>query len=362
MTLDLIPQPVAESPIRAIERAWPEEDREKVAQFLTVAADDPALIPFLAMSAELGLNPFTGEIWLIETKARDGSGGKLKRPAVGRDGLLKHARRDPAYGGYHAQVVCAGDEFEVAYTGAADDPQVHHRQAKAAGVADQNWRGAILGAWCKVLIKGRAPTFYYAPLKEHGRVGTGSGGKYWQGAWDHTSAMILKAAVSYCHRLATGVSGVVPADELKAGIEAAAVEAAAPEDGEALLAGLDLPDDLAAELAEALDRANALSPFSWGPAKVRMRLAGRGLEVARAALEEVRAQVAADEERRAAPTETLIPARDVRPGMTVLTPEEEWATLRDVAEADGDVLLFWGEEEGPALTLDADAEVTVREA
>jgi hypothetical protein len=37
----------------------------------------------------------------------------------------------------------------------------------------------------------------------------------WDGAWDYTSTMILKSAQSYVLRIALGVTGFVPVDELR---------------------------------------------------------------------------------------------------------------------------------------------------
>src|SRR5690606_24251467 len=118
--------------------AWGPEEKKAVAEFLHIEPDDPALVPFLAIAAQYGLDPFMREIWLIDTTKRERAengewkdGPRTLTPAVGRDGLLKVARRTPEYEGFQAQVVCAKDEFSVAYTGSRDDPQIHHVQRKS---------------------------------------------------------------------------------------------------------------------------------------------------------------------------------------------------------------------------------------
>lgn len=285
-----------QNPIQAMEAAWPKRDREKLARFLNIDADNEAFIPFLTIASELGLNPFTGEIWLIpqrnrvkNAQGRWEDGPPKYSPAVGRDGLLKSARRHPEYLGFKAGVHCEGDEFAIDY-GTQD---VHHVQRW-----DGKERGTILGAWCRVAMRNREPLLYYAPLREHGRYDTEK--NRWQGAWDYLSGMILKSAVSYAHRLALGVSGVVPADELREGGGDLAELPEQTEDIGALIEELtpDLDDELRTELTAAVREANERTPFSWAPSKLRMRLGGKGAAAAKEVYEEVR-----DENQRAAPYE-----------------------------------------------------------
>lgn len=300
------------NPIRAMEAAWPEKDREALAKFVGVEPDNEAFIPFLAIAADLGLNPLTGEIWLIETHPRvKNAQGRWEsttryQPAVGRDGLLKLARQEPTYRGFTSGVHCAGDDFAIDYTRQA----CHHVQTW-----DGENRGKILGAWCRVALEGRAPLFYYAPLREHGQYDTDN--QKWRGAWDYVSAMILKAAVSYAHRLALGVSGFVPVDELNDKGHSLTETAGLPSDMPALdvaddlrEAAPDLPDDLRQELEAALREANALSPFSWGPAKIRMRLGGKDADAARSVLDEIREDTARSTLARSAVPEPAEPSAE----------------------------------------------------
>jgi len=372
-TAEAPPEPVLEVPTLSLaERAadptgglqladefWTPERREQVGRFLGVKEDNPAMVPFLSIAAQMGLNPFLGEIWLIETKQRrkDGDAGTPKyTPAVGRDGLLKAARRTPEYEGYEAQVVRVGDEFTMAYSGGEDDPQIHHVQG---GTVTEQGPGKIVGAWCKVHVRGQRPTFYYAPYREHARTGTNSQGeKYLVGAWAYSSAMILKAAVSYAHRLAIGVGGFLPVDEMQDGehiLEGTAVEQTPAERavslteelGSILQAETTLSEELRAQLVPALEEANSLSPFSWGPAKVRMRLAGKAEEDGLRVLEEVRHQVEADRKRDAKRAEqvereaavedaaVVVRAEDLEPGSVVIWRDEPEEVV-EIAEAEGE--------------------------
>ena len=322
------------------EEMYSEEQRAQIAEFLGIKPDDHALVPFLAIAAQLGLDPFTGEIWLIDTTKRiqkDGQwqdGPRKLTPAVGRDGLLKIARdrtRTEGYLGYRSDVHCERDTFHVEHHDGSDSPSVRHSYSGAG----PEMRGEIQGAWCKVRMRGQDPTFYYAPLREHGKVGQRNGSPYWQGAWAYTHAMILKAAVSYAHRLAIGVSGFVPADELGEHgpiTDSEASEMPSVEDElRELLDAERVPEDLADALAEAIARVNELAPFFWGPAKIQMRLKGRGKEGAAEALEELRGEIESMEATAATETAeadatVILRAEDVVPGQVI--------TLGDAIEAE----------------------------
>lgn len=354
-TTDLVKAPVQENPIARMERAWPKEHREALAQFLNIEADDRAFIPFLALCAEMDMNPFTGEVWLIPKKKRGADGeeaGRQLTPAIGRDGLLKYARGQKEYLGFKSGVVCENDEFAIDY----GEGKVHHVQSKRADQGE-NWRGKILGAWCKVDVRGREPLIYYAPLKEHGRYKQRENGGYWEGAWDYTSAMITKAAVSYSHRLALGVSGFVPVDELRpdgSSITEGAGGAAAVEapDVSELIRQLVPDEELAGELVKEVEEANGHAPFSWGKSKIRMMLEGRGESGARAILEEVRednAKARAREQEAAEKVEDAVQvcrAEDVQPGMEVRH-EADWVKVTDVIPGDDVVALILEGKDAP---------------
>lgn len=323
---DLIP--LEERELRGLELAekhFPMERRAQVAQFLDVPADSPALLPYLAWCASLNLSPIAGHVWLIpkKVKGRDGESDRMTyRPAIGRDGLLHKARETKGqpggYRGLRANVVCEHDTFEVEDDGF--DVKVLHRFAHKPtefdeGVSPDRYRGRVIGAWAKCFIDGEPPTFFFANLREHGRlrqvwdwnpsarkrapIYLDAAGKRtwdefdatgmrhrplqeWEGAWDYVSTMILKAAQSYVLRIGLGVTGVIPIDEMRAPVGADTGEAAS---GGGFVAGGDLAgepdlsfiaqDDLRERFERAIETANEQEPFSWGPAKCEMVLKGR---------------------------------------------------------------------------------------
>lgn len=382
MTGELVQRPVdgADS-LDLADQRFDMEKREAIARFLEVPAEDPALIPYLAICARYGLDPVMGQVWLIPQKVK-GRNGKpdreIMRPSIGRDGLLAVARRTPEYQGLQAAIVCARDEFSVEYTGDFEkDPVIRHKTAakptewpppvpegETAPAPDDpgSWRGPILGAWAKVYLKGKTPVYYYAPLKEHGKVGTNrsTGEKYWMSAWTYTSAMILKAAQSTALRIAVGVTGVVPSDELRA--EPDAPEAPTQEDAPRLaadavskVADAEWREGLTDELSAAVYRVNELEPFAWSPAKVRMRLAERTEEEAEAALRELRARIQeleASEEEEVVEAEVYVYAGDLQPGQTIKL-GEEWHQLEDVAPDKEAVTLVLSEDDVREVEADA---------
>ena len=224
-------QPDATSPqspqILALADRFPQDEQEAIARFAGVTTDHYAFRPLLAMSQLYGLSPLLGEIWLLETDVFDresGTWGKELRPAVGRDGFLKVLSRDdnvitPPRG----NVVCSNDHFEVIDNG--EEVKVDHRITLGKGsgeAAEAEARGEILGAWAILRFRdGRAPFYFYAPLSEYGKRGAvGENGQEpeedWLGAWTYTSAMIFKCPQSYVMRVGGGITGVVPADEMRA--------------------------------------------------------------------------------------------------------------------------------------------------
>lgn len=201
-----------------------QERKQQIAQFLDVPEDSPAFLPFLAISYELGLNPILGEIWLIPQAIREKQGGSWVtvghkyRPSVGRDGLLRKAREDPSFEGIKSDVVCANDEFEVEHdtSNPYAPPKIIHRYGKKeAGKDPRRSRGAVIGAWAILYLRNRPPVYFFADAAEYAKTKTRDGKKEYSGAWEYTSAMCLKAAVSYVCRTGLGVSGVLPADEMR---------------------------------------------------------------------------------------------------------------------------------------------------
>lgn len=391
------PRP-ADNALSLIEEQFPMERREQIAAYLNIDADHPGMIPYLAICAQYGLHPLMGQIWLIEVKgksrSKDGEGKerevKKLAPVVGRDGFLAIANRTPEYEGMQYGVVCERDSFDVEWTGNRDDPKVIHRYASKPIVTEMHevngkqvpvedpgrWRGKILGAWCKVFVKGRVPTFYYAPMTEHAKVGTNDdGSRYMQGAWNYTSGMILKSAQSWALRLALGITGIVPADEMvPEGDRPTAV--AEPPSYTEMVEGLALPDSLKADLVESLEVVNELEPNSWGAAKVQMRLTGRSMEEAEQVLSEIqedarklqkraaeRAEAqhtAAAEEAPAEDAVLVVKASEVEEGDRL--EEQDGAEVLKVVVSDDLVTIVVDAGEGDAndLEREPDQEVEVR--
>lgn len=276
----------------ALERAFPPERRTQLAQFLNVDAENPAFMPFLEIAASYQLDPVLGEIWLIPVKNRikDGNvwrdGPAKYRPAVGRDGLLKVARRDVSFRGVKFDTVCAEDTFIVSHNTEDPDAPPRIRHEYPAKITE---RGAIMGAWAICYLRDRPPVYFFASLKEHGRTKDYDGKVTWEGAWSYTSSMIIKAAVSYVLRIGFGVSGLIPYDELQAGlsVDGTAEEvpeevAVAPEDAEVWDHVLSVvgPDGVAKLRA-------ATSAAGWGLAECELKLGGQDVEGFRSILAEL---------------------------------------------------------------------------
>lgn len=351
------------------------EEQAAIASFVGVQPEDPALMPYLAICAKWGLDPVAGQIWLIETKVkgRDGNPDTYrKRPAVGRDGYLAIANSTPGYRGMHSGVVCALDVFEVEHdTANPDSPRILHRyrsKPTEGEEANSRYRGPVIGAWAKVLMEGRPATYFFASIREYGKFGQdrNTGESYAKGSWGYASAMILKAAQSNALRIAIGITGTAPADEMigeHIDAEGAREEPAGLQDIEQAIVNaldsLDLPQDLVGELLEALLRVNELDPFSWAGAKVSMRLVGRSESEAREVLEEVRRDIARAEQRAAdaearaadeqadaeaaaeqpvADAEVIVIAEDVEQGQT-LKLDDGVFEVTDVAESEDEHMI-----------------------
>lgn len=345
--------PVEDRSIRSLELAselFSPAERQQVAALLTVPAESPALMPFLALCVAEGFSPWANHVWLIpkkvKTRAQDGAEVEETKhiPTVGRDGLLHKARQSKgARGGFkglQAQVVCERDSFDVVYTGdIANDPQVLHRFASkptefAADVDPGRYRGKIIGAWAKCYVDGEPPTFYFASVKEHARLKhvwawneavrkrqpmfyAPDGGvtfaeftqrpgggmdrnrpvQEFEGAWDYLSTMILKAAQSYVLRIALGVTGFVPHDELRDPQEWAETPLPAVDSTTAGPDGFDLEEalpvvdpELRERLQRAVDTANEQDAFSWGPAKCEMVLTNRSEAELRSIVEDIESE------------------------------------------------------------------------
>lgn len=338
--LDVVP--VEDRNLRGLEIArsvFPPEDMRKIAQLLAVPDDSPALEPFLALCVAEGFSPWANHVWLIPKKvkvpAADGEGEQeiVKHlPMVGRDGLLHRARntkgRPGGFRGIRSNVVCEKDTFEVRDDG-WETHVLHEFASKPTafdeGVDPGRYRGKILGAWAKVYVDGEPPTFYFASVREHARLKQvwawnesrkrrtplfhAPDGKVtfeefvdgrrmrpvqeFEGAWDYLSTMILKSAQSYALRIALGVTGFVPADELRS-VEEWQQDAQPERRAEPpAQAGFDfeqLPESVRDRVREAVEAMNERQPHAWSAAKCDMVLKGRSA----AELERVAEQIEAE--------------------------------------------------------------------
>jgi len=290
-----------------------EPERAAIARHVGVTVEHPAFEHYLGMAAYLGLSPLLDEIFLVQTDTfnRDtGIWDTTLRPAVGRDGFLKHARRDANfYGAPRGNVVCANDHFEF-----SDDGREVTILHKVDG--DETERGEVKGAWAKLFFRdGQAPFFFYAPLSEYGKRGVvagtdgAEGEEDWVGAWSYTSAMILKCAQSYVLRIGFGISGVVPADEIRGGVSTLVADTSGSgkvrkhpqaSNNESIVRELIAVDDATKDrLVAALARVNDLSPFSWATAKVSVSLEGVDQAAAEKVLAQIEREVAKLQEPRA---------------------------------------------------------------
>ena len=356
------------NPLVLVDDVFNEAEVGAIAKFIGVQANDPAFRPFLAVAASLGLSPLNGEIWLIKGR-RKGDGGweDFYRPAVGRDGFLVKAEESPKFAGLRSNHVCANDTFEVEDDGF--EVKVVHRFKSLGPDApegkESRYRGAVIGAWAKLFFNdGRPPLFYFAPAHEHVRTKVKDGNREFEGAWSYTAAMCEKAAQSRVLRLGFRLTGVVPVDELRdddtqinrpsedGGSTGAIADDPNPANAQ-FIAELDgVPEELRTELTIAIEQLNELSPFSWTPAKVRMRL-GSDCEEAKA--REVLAEVEGEYKLlrdRQAPAEDVAEAVEVveaaksKPPFDLRVPpaadrEEDWLRVEDaIHDADTQMVTF----------------------
>lgn len=318
---------------------FPIAERRQVASYLGLDKDDPVIYGLIAVSRESGLSVFRGELFAIDTQEmlRDGQGTLserwTKRPAAGRDGLLAVARRQKGFRGVTGDVVCANDAFDVDWSaGPGAPPKIEHRHATlAAGssvAAARDYRGAIVGAWAYVEVDGQLPFFYFAHLREHGRRYASENGVQWAGAWEYTSAMILKAAMSYVLRIKFGITGIVPADELKNDPSLARSIAVAPE--QLLDVGDAVPEEfreapVGNRLLAAVRELNDIDPTRWPSAKCEMAFPGRSAVELERLAEQIEAELAAVKAARVdAPPEPPDPMPD--PGPSTPLPSGNLAT------------------------------------
>lgn len=304
----------AANPLALVDQTYTPDQIDEIARYVGVSKDHEAFRPFLGTAAHLGLSPILGEIWLIPSTRWDEdkqAETPTLRPAVGRDGFLKYAEEQDNYAGLRSNTVCANDTFELEDDGR--EVQIVHRfkslSPDTTEDAESKWRGPVVGAWAKVFFNdGRPPLFYFAPIHEHLRTTVVDGKTEPAGAWSYESAMSQKSAQSYVLRVGFRITGVVPIDELRqdekreAGTPDAAAATIADDPmvgNEAALDRLEGVDsELKKTLTEALRAINELSPFSWPPSKLNLRLRHGTEDDVRAVLAEVESEYKALRDRQ----------------------------------------------------------------
>lgn len=266
------------SGITKAEETWNAEHRAAVARYLGVEPDNPALLPMLAVCAAWGLDPFAGQVWLIKQKGRDASGAEHWRPAAGRDGYLAIANRQVDFRGVQGDVVREGDHYAVTWETTPEGmfPVIHHAYEQGPGqgtgnASEPKVRGGVVGAWSILFRDGRLPVYYFAPWAEHRRDPEKS-------AWSYKSAMILKAAHSMVLRLGYSITGLVPVDEMRAGLPSAGGEDIDMPEAERPWEDDDLPwgenEDLAKDLRLAVQASWYRGDRQWTRARLSMLLTG----------------------------------------------------------------------------------------
>lgn len=305
--------------------SFPKRERQQVAGYLGLDAEDPVILGLIAVSRESGLSVFRGELFALDVlePIRNAEGAVeerwTKRAAAGRDGLLAVARRTKGFLGVTGDVVCSRDGYGVDWSvPPMQAPLVRHVHAPlvaGGSAADaRDYRGAIVGAWARIELRGQLPYFYFAHLREHGRRYAGEHGTQWAGAWEYTSAMILKCAMSYVLRIKLGITGIVPADELKNDPGILNELAVAPQQLEDV--GDAIPEELretptGKRLLAAVRAINDIEPTSWPSAKCEMAFPGRSELELGALADQVEHELEAVQRAREgahAPSEDSLPA------------------------------------------------------
>lgn len=225
----------------------------------TIAKDcsESEFVMLLEVAARYQLDPFAGEIYAAKMPGRNGGQGSVAI-IVGRNGLLKIAKRDPEYLGVDCDVVHEKDAFHVKRT--REGREIIHDYEGSTIT-----RGAIVGAWAEVHLRNRRDVYFYAPVIEYRPV---SEKKLQFSPWgSQESVMILKCAVVSALRLAIDIGGVYDEAEL-----ARAVVDATPPSDATVDWGDGVDEALAVRLRMLVDAANEAKPDFWRPAKVAAKL------------------------------------------------------------------------------------------
>jgi hypothetical protein len=302
----------------------------------------PMAYRFIELSAELGLNPLTGEIWLANMAGKDGGGGKLAI-MVGRDGYLTVARRQDDFVDCNGMAVYSNDHFRPVYRGIEKGWDVEHEPAHPRD------RGEPLGAWALLARRGAPARYFFAPLAQFKRSG---------GAWKYEDGMIVKCAMSYVLRTTYGVSGPVPYDEVSVGFNAAgSVDGSASEERAEARSPMEMLPD---ELRELVARASSLDPKSWRVNEVLARIDpddATTVRRVRLELEEwLRANTPVEAEVVDAAVAVDVPAVDVpdgvggeKSGEQVVHPTFTYEQIAGALQEKWDAEPEWREQVGPLL-------------
>lgn len=176
---------------------WNDERIKTICKTVAPAeASVPEIALFLAVAHRYDLDPLIGEIWMAKSK------GKIIT-LTGRDSFLKTARRDPAYGGFKSGVVHEKDIFAVD-TKPDGDVIISHR---IEGIK----RGAVVGAYCVVYVKGRPPVLVIREWADYKHL---HGKDNWK---DYGPDMIETRVITAAHRRAFSISGLYAPEEFVGG-------------------------------------------------------------------------------------------------------------------------------------------------
>ena len=241
---------------------WSVSDIDTILATVCKGLNAPETRLVLSIAGKYDLDPLLHEIWGV----KDDRGGLLIM--VGRDGLLRNARRQEDYLGFEGDVVREKDIF-VKERMPDGQVKIHHRYEGAAAQ-----RGKILGAWAYVHQKGKPSTFFFAEWDEYA-----PSNPHPKSSWArYPSAMILKCPLSLCLRLAYNISGVVGEDEVARLLEETPRDLTASEgSGEDPTPDQSLPPEVESIItrAEKLNATGWVDRLTW---KYRMSMGADTLE------------------------------------------------------------------------------------
>jgi hypothetical protein len=325
------------NPIEAMERP-PLYDRLHPQQLAMVKAkckglDDVEVGTALQLAETMGLNIFADEFY-----AAKGNGGEVLI-MVGRNGLLRKAEEFADYRGYDVGVVYENDEFRKG----APNPDGKSLRERAGVTHNQGHpkdRGACVGAWAVAERVGRPPRYFFAPLEDYCPENP-----HPKSSWARNpTVMIDKVPISVVHRTLCNISGVYLREEVEKilqRVDGADSPAISPEEEWASIVSivreLDGSEELHNALLSAMRELNALSPGSWGLAKVQMTLPGRTEEELRRTLAQVEGDIVALSPVEEKITDAVVVEEDAEPSATAQpadAPEEPVEADPEAEEAE----------------------------